>query len=118
MAKTVHLPPVRIKGLILLTLWVHKILNKVVKCNAWRIRLAAVETLDVLAEGLIVVVVPRIFEFVSEGGDETDERVPYKQEFGVVLQLCLWLTNTIHMNTVILTVLKLNQLIARQTLGL
>ena len=48
----------------------------------------AVETQDVSVEvGKVVVAV--FLEFVSVGGGETDERVPYKQELGVVLQLCL-----------------------------
>lgn len=97
--QTVHLPPVRLKGLLPLRHWVQQVLDEVVKRRTqprskrlfhclWWVGLVAVTTQNAPAK----VVVEVLFgpeKLVPVGGDETDKRVPDKHELGVVLELGL-----------------------------
>lgn len=104
-----HLPPVGLKGFILLRPRVQQVLNKIVerwtqaRCIRlvhclWWIGLAAVKTQNVPAKVLVVVLIEPL-ELVSIGGDETDKWVPNKQKLGVVLQPCLQSRNECFVTT-------------------
>lgn len=57
----------------------------------WWIRLVAIHAQNIPGKRVEVLIF--LLELVSVSGDETDKRVPDKQELGVVLQLCLKSSN-------------------------
>lgn len=99
MAKAINLPPVLIKGHVLLRLRVQEVLDEVGKrgldaqgegliYRGRRRRLVGVAPQHDLCEAPVEVLVAHL-EFVPIGGDETYKRVPHEQELGVLLQLHL-----------------------------
>lgn len=99
MAKTIHLPPVLIKGHLLLGLRVQDVLDEVgeggmdthgkrLVHGSGRRRLVGIAAQHDLCKAVIEILIGH-FEFIPVGGDEAQKGVPHEEELGVLLQLHL-----------------------------